>query len=62
MAELFLAPDLGAPLGLRFAVGRHGRKPTVGRIDDQRRPLGSDDLVAAVVPELVVGDDAARHG
>ena len=48
-------------LALASPFGRQRRKSPVGRIDDQRGSLGSDDLVATVVPELVVGDDATRR-
>src|SRR5207248_8643173 len=36
-----------------------GRKPAVGWIHNQRRAPGSDHRVSAVVPELVVGSNAA---
>src|SRR5262245_1462808 len=40
---------------------RQGRKPAIGRIHDQRRALGPDNRISTVVPELVVGNDAARR-
>src|SRR6202011_5292618 len=42
-------------------IRRHGRKSAIGRIHDQRRALCPHDLVAPVVPKLVVRDDAARR-
>src|ERR1700722_4391325 len=59
MSKLLLAPDLGAPLGFRLAFERIWRKTPVGRVDDQGRPFRAHHLVTAVVPELVVGNDAA---
>src|SRR5258705_359192 len=38
---------------------RRIRDATVGRIDDERRPAVRGDLVAALVPEVVVGEHAA---
>src|SRR5712671_3982595 len=38
-----------------LSFGRHGGIPAIGRVDDQRRSFRSDDIVAAVPPELVVG-------
>jgi hypothetical protein len=60
-------PKLSLALLCRALVGtflpliRHGRKPAVGRIHDQRRAPRPHDLVAAVVPKLVVRDDSARR-
>ena len=44
------------------AFGGHGRNSAVGRIYDQRRPPGVDDLGAAVKPGAVVSRRARRPG
>src|SRR5579862_8951907 len=43
-----------------LSFGRHGGKPAIGRVDDERRALRCDDLVAAVPPELVVGGSSGH--
>jgi hypothetical protein len=51
----------GAPIRSFLALRRTGRKPAIGRVNDQRRAFRSHNLVAAVVPKLIVGNDAARR-
>src|SRR5437764_11024137 len=60
MSEFGVAPHFLAPLHSLLPFRRQGRKASIGRIDDQRRALRFDNPVAAVVPELVIRNDAAR--
>src|SRR5262245_16165088 len=58
--ELLVAGDRGLFVEPLRCVRRQPRDAAVRRIDDQRRAFVADDLRAALVPELVVGNHASR--
>jgi hypothetical protein len=58
-AELLVSRDCSLLVELLLRVRGQRRDAPIRRIDDERGALVADDLAAALVPELVVGDDAA---
>ena len=66
MAQVGVVAVRRDAVGSLLPFRRHRGIAAIGRIDDQRRALRADDLVAAVPPELVVsgspGHAAARAG
>src|SRR6516165_4994630 len=61
MSKPSVAPHFLAPLHSSVSFRCEGRKATVGGIDDQGRAFGFHDPVAAVEPELIVGNDATSR-
>src|SRR5262249_24335376 len=61
VSKLRIALLRRAQLRPLLALWRHLGKAAVGRVDDQRRAPRAEDLVAAVVPELVVRNIASRR-
>src|SRR5438874_7097797 len=60
-AEVIVAIVYRPCLRPLLAFRRQRRKATVRRIDDERRAPRADGLVATLIPEFVVGHDAARY-